>query len=280
MSALLEGLSDDPATRSSQILSLVVQGKAVMSMATITVYPLMGEKSVVAKLQVSSRAMTIDGIRVSVNQKDLQHIADYYGGHILTQKIADDINRLADVRIEPQTQRWFEDTPNSMARLYRMFDYDQIVSNAIGSKKGNLYANEGKDWVLSLENSLAGVNAKTGIEWKNTATNHGWYKNTGAYNLGDPIQLAGHQHDINHVDYSQLARIVLSDMEISIDGGSTYTKTTLANVLKDPKLYQAVSYNILNDARHPGVPKTIQTLEGVIKSHEEHELTIQEVYGS
>jgi len=246
--ALLEGLSDEPAIRSAQILSLVAQGKAAMPRATIETT--IGN-SIVARIQVSSRVMTIEGVRVSVNQKDLQHIADYYGGHIMTRRLTEIINSQADVWIEPQPQ---EEYPKdlTMGRLIRMFDYDKVVNhaltlgkgeifdntgggkrfvgrafgNATEPKTGNLYANEGKDWILDTSLFLQGKNPKTGYNWKNTSTNHGWYRNKNPLPslgiIGDPIQFVGHQHDMFHTDYSQLARIVFAVIEISKDGGVTF----------------------------------------------------------
>lgn len=257
ISPILENLTDDPARRSAQILSLVLQGKAEMPKATII--NKLG-KDIVAKIQVSSKVMTIDGVRVSVNQFDLQHIADYYQGHILTQKLADDINRQADVRIKPQNQPWSNDKPVSMGRAYRVFDYNEIVTNAIGNKNGKLYTNEGKDWVLDMNLFLSGKNAKTGLEWKVTGTNHGWYRNNGDYINGDPIQSAGHMHDMYHTDYSQLARIVFKDVELSTDGGQTYQKTTFSKILESPEFYKLISYTKGVKDRHPGVPRLIKTI--------------------
>lgn len=257
ISPLLESLTDDPARRSAQILSLVLQGKASMPRATII--NKIGN-NIIAKIQVSAKAMTIDGVRVSVNQLDLQHIADYFGGHVLTQKLADDTNRQADVRITPQFQPWSNDKPVSMGRAYRVFDYNEIVNNAIGNKSGQLYINEGKDWVLDSPLFQKGINSNTGLEWKMTATNHGWYRNKGEFINGDPIQSAGHAHDIYHTDYSQLARIVFKDIELSTDGGQTYQKTTFSEILASPDLYKLISYTKGVKDRHPGVPQVIKTI--------------------
>jgi hypothetical protein len=254
MSLLLEGLSDQPMIRSKQILSLVAQGKADMPSAIIETN---AGKDLKARLKVSAKVMTIDGVRVSVNQTDLQHIADYYNGYVLTSKIAEEINKQADVRINPQNQPWYNDTPNSMGRLYRVFDYDKIVTEAIGNKSGKLYTNEGKDWVLDPRLFQYGKNDKTGLDWKDTAINHGWYQNDGSQGGGNPIQNLGAAHDIRHTDYSQLARIVFNEVEISTDGGQHYSKTTFSNVLMDPKLYKLVSYTRLKEDRHPGVERIL-----------------------
>lgn len=283
--ALLEGLSDEPSVRSAQILSLVVQGKASMPRATIETQ--IGN-SILARIQVSAKAMTIEGVRVSVNQKDLQHIADYYGGHIMTRRLTEIINLQADVWIEPQSQEMYS-KDKSLGRLFRVFDYDEVIKRALTvgegeiydesngqrrfrgrafgkitkEKVGNLYANEGKDWIIDSNLFLPGKNSN-GIDWKETSTNHGWYQNRNPNKVsgivGDPIQYVGHKHDILHVDYSQLARIVFSVIEVSRDGGETYEQELYSNILENPTLRELVAdeKGIKSD-RHPGVPRVLKT---------------------
>lgn len=256
LTANLEGLTDDTLDRMKKVLSLVLQGKAKMPLTTL-VNDIEGGVSAVFK--ISRKAMTIDDVRISVNCETLQHIADYYNGHLLTQKLADDLNRIANVWIEPQQQPYFRDQPNSMARLYRVFDYDDAVSNAIGDVPDSgefIFANEGKDWILDKDIFQSGKNSN-GILWNQTATNHGWYKNKQSYNYGDPIQFVGHQHDIYHVDYSQLARIVLSDVALSEDGGNTFKETTFSEILNHEKYYKLASYTKGIKDRHPGVKRVI-----------------------
>lgn len=284
--ALLEGLSDEPSIRSAQILSLVVQGKASMPRATIETK--IGS-NILARIQVSAKAMTIEGVRVSVNQKDLQHIADYYGGHIMTRSLTEAINLQADVWIEPQSQEVYS-KDLTLGRLFRMLDYDQVIKRALSvgegeiydeshgqrrfvgrafgkidkEKIGNLYANEGKDWILDSSLFIPGKQPN-GLDWQKTATNHGWYQNRNANKIagiiGDPIQYVGHAHDVLHVDYSQLARIVFSVVEVSRDGGETYEQELFSSILKNPTLRELITdeKGIKGD-RHPGVPPVIKNL--------------------
>jgi hypothetical protein len=234
----LSGLSSDPYTRSAEIVSLFKQGRGNAPLTIIET----ASGPYRAKLAVSSKAATIDGVRVNLSERELTNLADYFGAHLLTPKLVDVIQEKADLKLTPRPQAWYADGPGgraTMADTSRMFDYSKIVDEEAAGKTGTLTANEGKDWVLE---GYAFTD-----RGKNRGTNYGWFKN------GAPVQPLGRVHDLDHTDYSQLVRLVSSYVQLSEDQGSTWRDATFEEIVTSPKLFSLVSYERLPAARHPGV---------------------------
>jgi len=235
----LSGLSDDARQRSAELVALFRQGRAVMPFSVFETK----KGPLRARLAVSSRAATVDGVRVSISERGLQEIADALGMHLLTPYLVDQIAKTADVKLTPKPQPWYgkkDGGDGSMTLARRIFDYDAIVSSELGGKSGELVANEGKDWVLE---GFAFMNAGF-----NKGTNYGWFQPS-----GKPVQGIGRVHNLDHADYSQLVRLVSSFAQVSDDDGATYREASFEELVTSPKYFPLVSYERLPGARHPGV---------------------------
>jgi hypothetical protein len=184
-----------------------------------------------ATISVMSDALMIgqedDFLRINATMEGEQKIANTLQLSMITPKIADLIYFNSDVQIEPSIL-----TPDSkMSNTSRMIQHNDAVSNKIkehfknsitnediGCFKPGLVANVGKDWVLS--NKLSGK--------RTLAANYGWHtkskpnpKNpsSGPFRCragGYIWQNIGTRHDIKHVDYSQVVRLMSED--IVVDG--------------------------------------------------------------
>lgn len=167
----------------------------------------------------------IDGdetIRINVTPRTAQRIADALDALLPTPKICDLVWEQADVRIAPSIQR----ADATMASTSRMLEHHRAVEAKIEGRAG-LVENVGKHWVISkrLEDTV------------DRAANYGWYDDAaptmrGAHRLWQPIGLA---HNLAHVDYSQVLRLVRRKCEI--DG----EERDLADVLLDPELAHLAS---------------------------------------
>jgi peptidoglycan hydrolase-like protein with peptidoglycan-binding domain/N-acetyl-anhydromuramyl-L-alanine amidase AmpD len=153
-----------------------------------------------ARLSVMADAVRIgnaeDAIRVTLTAASAQRVADHFDAVLPTSRICDLVWAQARVRISPCTQ-----TPDAkMAFTSRMLRHSREVDEKLRGRAG-LVENVGKNWVLS--NALDG---KPG-----TVANYGWFRPNGV-----PIQTLGTRHDLHHVDYSQVVRLVRRD--VVVDG--------------------------------------------------------------
>ncbi len=169
-----------------------------------------------------------DSIRVNVTAQTGQWIADHLGASLCTKHISDLIWQQADVRLTPSIQ-----TPDAqMAWTHRMVQHSQAVDAKLDARAG-LVANVGKDWVLT--NRLAAQPGR--------AANYGWFRSDGR-----PIQPLGLAHDVHHVDYSQVLRLVRREMEV--DG----REMDIEAVGRHPELAALVSdEGPLSVWRQPGI---------------------------
>jgi len=232
----LEGLSDNPVQRSAEILNLIRIGRFDAPFVRLET----SKGPLRARLNVSGRALRVDGVRVSMNEADQQRAADALGAHLLTPFLVDEIWKQAKARLEPKPQVWYAD--GTMAKRGRVFDFDAIVSAEAAKKSPgdfDLVSGEGKDWVLDS------------FAWSkpSQATNYGWHRPS-----GEKYQPLGRVHNLAHTDYSQLSRFVSSVAEVSEDGGQTWRTASFEELLTSPTLFPLVSYERLPAARHPGVP--------------------------
>jgi hypothetical protein len=192
-----------------------------------------------ATLFVSSDALRVGdeacSVRVNASARTMQRIVDLLDCVLPTPKICDLIWEQAAIRIPPSMQ-----TPDKhMSNTSRMVQHHESVEKKVEGRTG-LIENVGKHWVLS--NRLAGTRDKS--------ANYGWYDKAaghaqGANRLWQPVGLA---HNLDHVDYSQVVRLV--QKRCLIDGA----ERDLTEVMVDPALAPLVSgEGPLRLVRLPGV---------------------------
>lgn len=228
-------------------------------------------KDHVATISVMSDALMVgepdDFLRINATMEGEQRIADMLLMSMLTPKIADLVYANAKIKLEPNTQ-----TPDSkMAYTSRMVKHSAAVTEAIMRATSawpespsiqeiadgsiGLVADVGKDWVLS--NKLAGK--------KDVAANYGWHtkakvQKSGPFACpggGSMWQTLGTAHNTKHVDYSQIVRLM--NTELIVDG----KMMSFRDVASDPELCGLVSYEgPLTVFRHP----ESATIDGVHES--------------
>lgn len=206
------------------------------------------------ELSVFADALKVDGIRVNGTAATCQHVADLTGCCLLTPKIADQVWLQRDVTLEPNTQ-----TINSTTA--GMIKHHEAIEQGLDKLDvaEGLIDTIGKLWVLDEDIVRA-------QKLPNQAINYGWHFRPGtswggingnvtASLIKDPetkqyvhmIQSRGWHHDIAHVDYSQVIRLVARDC--LLDG----QEADLADILKGD-LASLVSHNgKLSFHRHPFV---------------------------
>ncbi|HKO53459.1 MAG TPA: hypothetical protein VJV79_37375 [Polyangiaceae bacterium] len=168
-----------------------------------------------ARIQVTTDALTILGVRFDVTAEGAQRIADQLHAILPTPRILQLIWEQAAVRIDPCTLPPDE----KMASTARMIQHSSCVDQRIGGRAG-MVANEGKHWVLS--NRIAGKD--------NLAANYGWF-----IRGRRPVQTVGTRHDTAHTDYSQILRLVKPI--ITVDGRDI----DIRHVGRSPELWGLVS---------------------------------------
>ena len=146
-----------------------------------------------------------ESVRVNVTPRTAQQIADLFGCVLPTTRICDLIWDQASAQLSPS----FQTADAHMADTTRMVQHSRDVDAKLGGRPG-LVANVGKDWVVS--NRLSPGQGR--------AANYGWY-DTRAPNQR-MWQTLGLRHNLDHVDYSQVVRLVqrtvkLNGIEMSID---------------------------------------------------------------
>lgn len=199
-----------------------------------------------------------DWVRVSVNHATAQNIADAWtaddgsGAYLLTSKISDLINAQG-LQVAPTIESADPSVGTMhMAETWVMLKANDDVNTKLQGSKG-LLSNVGKDW----------VNTPRLAQQPDRAANYGFYvpgapdgpqgsKGSGGWSHG-PGQKAvwqnvGLAHDLGHVDYSQVVRMVSRWADLN---GQT---VDVADVAKDPSLAHLVSDEGPVAMHHPGVP--------------------------
>lgn len=190
-----------------------------------------------------------DSVRVNVTASTAQHIADAVSCVLPTTRICDLIWEQAVVRISPCIGR----ADSEMSSTARMLAHHACVEAKLAGQVG-LVETVGKNWVLS--NQL--------ISHPGRAANYGWfdpkapYKSRpggrGPHPLWQPLGLA---HDLGHVDYSQIMRLV--HRMCFLDGATR----DLLTVMRDPELASLVSdEGPLRIGRMPGVKPAVPLVTG------------------
>ena len=195
------------------------------------------------RFHVSADALKLgnetDAVRVSTTHATAQRIADLLGTTLPTSLIVDLIHQQAAVKVSPCLR-------SVTSRTAAMLEQDECISRRLREAAPAWTGAEGaastlgKDWVLT--------NRLLEQPGKRKAANYGWF-DTQAPNgvLWQPVGLA---HNDEHVDYSQLLRLVRRDVEVNgrpID---------IDEVLKDPELAWLLSKEgPLKVLRLPSVPR-------------------------
>jgi len=193
-----------------------------------------------ATLFVTTDALRVgddeDSLRVTVSPRSAQRIADKFGCMLLTPHICDLVWEQAAVRLTPSIQK-----PDAlMGNTSRMVLHNKTIEGKLAGRKG-LIENVGKHWVLTNR-----LTSKPG-----SAANYGWFDDaapgqSGKHKLWQTLGLA---HNLEHVDYSQVIRLVMR--WCLVDGEAR----DLFDIVRDEKLAGLVSSEgPLTVCRLPGVP--------------------------
>jgi len=221
----MRGLPEQPcAEREDAVLNAVREGR-IEPITWTEVHSERGGRK--ATVRVSADALRLGdeqaSVRVNASARTMQRIADLLGCVLPTTKICDLIWEQASVRLPPCIQK----PDASMGHTSRMLQHHGRVEEGRAGRPG-LVENVGKHWVLT--NRLAGR--------PDLAANYGWYDpraphSSGKHRLWQPLGLA---HNLDHVDYSQVVRLV--QRECLIDGEAR----DLTEVMTDPELAPLVSH--------------------------------------
>jgi hypothetical protein len=225
------GLADSIATREQQILALVQAGKDDHEWV-----PLSWTKDGRAvSVLVSRRALAVvgdDGTRLTVNatMPTAQKIADMLGGAMMTTRVADEIQKQADVAFPFPEHDWnYKDLTGT--KTSRMYDQSAILDWKVAGRPG-LVSGEGKDWIVSRRTWLEPAKAHNAVNFGGYGTGSG--KSPGGLRVAQSIGLA---HNMGHTDYSQLLRFVkLGSLTIdgeAYDWGQALADPALSGLLQD-----------------------------------------------
>lgn len=157
-----------------------------------------------------------DFVRVPMQPKTAQRIANRLGAFLSTPKISDDVYKAADVKLTPEP---LTENRDSIATFF----YHNVLIEKQRAGRTGLIAGHKKDVVLSNRIVADGRPDRVAL--------YGWHKPD-----GNPIQPVYAGHVDWYVDYSHGFRLVRRD--IWIDG----TKMDYLDVLADKRLFPLLSY--------------------------------------
>lgn len=197
-----------------------------------------GEDGTSLKITVMRDALKVDGVRVAVNAREMQQIADLLGCMLLTPKVVDLIYQQAVLRFDPVVRADGNIVAFSTSKRVSAL-IDGIIAHR-GGDPGGLIDSIGKYWVL--HNHLSNVaSLRFG---KSTCCNYGWLSEGGYYSAETKglkcWQSPGFQHDDSHVDPSQLVRL-MKRKAVLWRPCKPEEVVDLADVLRDPELCSLVN---------------------------------------
>ena len=163
-----------------------------------------------------------DFCRVPLGPKTAQRIADRFGACLPTRQLVDDIDRHAEVRLEPVTYYPQGDANERVEQFVRHQEDIETQREGRGVVLGRLMSGLKKDVVIS--------NLLSHPDRTNHVCLYGWHRTD-----GQPIQPLTNVHIDTYVDYSHGIRLLNS--EIMIDG----VPMEMTGVLRDSVLYRLVS---------------------------------------
>lgn len=192
-------------------------------------------------MSVFRDALKVDGVRRSATAAEMQEVADAMFCVMPTPRILDLIWEEAG-----RTGTRTNPVVNIGGKIVANLD-DETVSAAVdaalekaGGDKGGLMASVGKYWVLT--NALRRSNLRFG---NRTACNYGWHSTGAPYRAVTPglkvWQSPGLRHNDEHVDPSQVVRLVYRNAMVSEDG-SELRRMDMLEVLQHPVLNKLVSH--------------------------------------
>ena len=203
----------------------------------------------VAVIKVMSDALMIGEpdsfIRINMSMSGERKVAQVLGMSLMTPKVADLAYKAADIKIEPCTQ-----TPDAkMAYTSRMIKHSNDINTRVVGKTHNMdpsligscqvgcIADVGKDWVLS--NRITNVNVATNYGWRTAVKPNPAHLGNGPFSGPDGFmwQTLGAAHNTQHVDYSQVVRLM--SREIIVDGQLMDFK----DVVTDKNLCRLINYD-------------------------------------
>lgn len=263
---------DYVVAREEAILKAVRDGMANYEWSSIVLGPVDGTYLTLPVFTRTLRIGKTNPVRVSVNYKTEQQIADLLGGSMMTALVADEVYRAADVKADPHPTGWDQD--GTMATTDGMVDYSQTLDKSYPQDVTNLtnpiLANENKDWILSSRFWHDDIGIKLGRDhsYKHGSkelygANYGWYAGpmghsavlNPAWRSSPPLQViqsVGLVHNFGHVDYSQQVRLM------GLFGALSGKKNGIVHVgrlLRDPVLHKLLSYEgQLPSWKHPAFP--------------------------
>lgn len=225
----------------------------------------LSDETNVLEVWVSCDALRIDGVRVNVDAKTQQRIADEIGGLLLTPKLVDEIYRKtsgANRSMRPRTQPWGPGMSSTDTMVKHSGDVDAEVSRTGASSPPPL-AVVGKDWVLTGE--LFTEKARK----RNAAANYGWLATAADLKTimgkdyrpetsvtGLPlIQSVGTTHPTSHTDYSQIGRFARRGARLNgenVDLGDIYTGKLAELVTVDGPLAARAEQPVTSLVSHEG----------------------------
>ena len=240
--------------REKQIYDAVrLRQLAPISWSTITTKA--GGKT--AYFKVTSDALRVgdatDSFRPTVTHRTAQLIADDLGAFLLTPKLADEAHAQAKVVISPRPRlSWKND--GTMSNTKRMVEQSASVDKMIAGRPG-LVSSVGKDWVNT--NAFA-ARCKIGPKRDQCAVNYGWHGKGLPYRAATPrggalYQPVGFKHNLGHVDYSQIVRLVQPMVRLCDDEDGTCQEVHIQKIASDPVLAALLSHEGPLTLRHPGV---------------------------
>lgn len=194
------------------------------------------------QLSVFRDALKVDGIRQPATAKHLQEVADLLYCSLLTPKLLDLI--------------WIEAGKtgvqfNCVVNHNKVIVADltpEIVSPLVDAEiakkgdNGGLIASVGKYWVLS--NGLRSTRLTYGVK---NACNYGWYSSlAGSIGVTPGLkvwQTQGFRHNDEHVDPSQVIKLVHRRVFLTRAGTTTPVEMDLHDIFRDKELAPLVNHD-------------------------------------
>lgn len=252
--SLLDSLPPNAGpARDKWTLDAVAQNAATATFVPITI----SENGHEGTFYVSADALKVEGVRITMNAKTQQQVADMLQACLLTSKLADQMWLQRGITIAPKT-RAITSTSAAMIDQSRKIDKD-LEAQGFSVDPEVIIGVVGKDWLVDEEL----------VKHPNRAMNYGWHfedKRRAQHGMGkfnsttyptdgdllgvSVIQPSATAHDPSHVDYSQNARFVL--WYCIVDG----VERDVRDILRDPELAPLISYTgALSIVRQPGAPE-------------------------
>lgn len=213
------------------------------------------------------KGILVDGVRLPVNAVEMQKVADLLYCMMLTPKVVDRL--------------WVESAKSGVHFNSKVNIHGQVVAQsdilsvhaeieeelAKHTDNGGIIDSVGKYWVVC--NALL-VGKFSAI--KQQAVNYGWPDaNNPLKNSVTMVchmwQTIGSEHNTEHLDPSQVIRLMSRNARLLRAGSSTWEDVDLYDIAKDPVLCGLISHEgVMHTTRMPSVPEPqpVQNADGSI----------------